>query len=508
MPDHSELIYPRLEILARQSPGKIALRYGSGNLSYSQLVAAIDDMTRRLKGVGIRAGVAFAVLCENNLDVIIAYYAAAYLGAVFVPINPSMSARETAHIVSHSDSRLLLYGEEHREVATEALHDSRRQSLVEFLRGPPPSSGALDDRASTGTRAAPDADFLIIYTSGSTGSPKGVVFDQWAEVAGNASLISMWHIGFEDVTLVALPLGFLYGLSTAAATGIQAGGEVIVLPRFRPGDVLKAIRDNAVTVFHGVPTMFSMMLDYAEQQNLHFDLSQVRQLISAGAPLPAELRSRFAARFGKRIDDYYALTEVRPVFGQYWNDLGTPPPGAIGRASPGADIRFVDADKRELERGQQGEMLVRAPATFKRYHKDEELTRRSLQGGYLLTGDLGFCDADGYFYLTGRLKDIIIRGGAKIAPVEVENIIATHPAAQAVAVIGVPDAKFGELVVAYVMPRANTQLTETDLVAFCIGKLADFKLPTSFVILEELPLGVTGKVDKRALKARWQEDHP
>jgi len=505
--DRLDLIYPRLEAVARRSPDKIAFRCGDSKLSYRQLLGSVADMTRRLSAAGIGVGVPFAVLCENNLELMIAYYAAAYLGAVFVPINPSMSARETAHIVFHSDAILLLYGEERREVAAEAVDASRRRSIVEFLQEDLPPGNPLESLPSERSAATPHADFLIIYTSGSTGSPKGVVFDQAGEAAGNASLISMWNIGIDDVTLVALPLGFLYGLSTAAATGIQAGGEVVVLPRFRPGDVLKAMIEHGVTVFHGVPTMFSMMLDYAEERNIQLDLSVVRQLVSAGAPLPAELRSRFAARFHRRINDYYALTEVRPVFGRYGDDASTPPVGAIGKASPGADIRFVDANSQELPMGQQGEMLVHASATFRRYHKDAELTRQSLRDGYLMTGDLGYRDADGYFYLTGRLKDIIIRGGANIAPVEVENIIATHPAVQAVAVIGVPDPKFGELVVAYVMLRTNAHASVTELAAHCLGKLADFKIPASFVILGELPLGVTGKVDKRALKARWQEDH-
>jgi long-chain acyl-CoA synthetase len=500
-------VYTRLEIVARRSWNTVALRCGARILSYGDLLTSVADMAARLRAAGIRSGVSFAVLCENNLDVLIAYYAAAHLNAVFVPVNPGMSARETAHIVSHSDAVLLLYGEEVRDVAEGAVDASRRQSLRDFLRSPLPQTAATDTSVPDVCSSAQSGDFLIIYTSGSTGTPKGVVFDQASEVEGNASLIAMWNIGASDVTLVALPLGFLYGLSTAAATGLQAGGEVVVLPKFRPGDVLAALIEHRVTVFHGVPTMFSMMLEYSEQQNETFDLSGVRQLISAGASLPAELRSRFADRFSKHIDDYYALTEVRPVFGRQWADETIVPSGAIGKAAPGADIRIVGTDEQSLPAGEHGEVVVHAPATFKRYHKDDELTSRVLQDGYLRTGDLGYRDFAGHFYLTGRLKDTIIRGGANIAPAEVENIIASHPAVQSIAVIGAPDPRFGEIVVAYVTLRSGSRASAEQLRDFCTDKLAAFKIPAAFVFIPELPVGVTAKVDKQALRTRWLAQH-
>jgi len=480
-----------------------ALQFRDRHLNYRQLVAEANHVSKALRAHGIGRHAAFAFLCENRPELMIAYYAAAQLGAVFVPINPSLAAREVAHIVAHSGAVLLFHDEAMRSVAEQAAPAERRRPLqVLFEESPAEMVQARD--ADVGD-IDPAADFLVIYTSGSTGMPKAVVFDQHAEIAGNASLIDMWGITERDITLVALPLGFLYGLSTAAATGLQAGGQVVIQHRFHPGEVLDAMVAHRATVYHGVPTMFTMMLDYAEQNDLRVDLSFMRLLICAGAPLSSELKARFQARFGKAIDDYYALTEVRPVLGRFADDPNPVPKDAIGRAAPGAIIRIVDGSGAEVVDGAQGELVVRAPSTLKRYHKDDALTRSVFLGDLFRTGDLGYRDAQGFYHLTGRIKDIIIRGGANIAPAEVEDVIARHDSVQSAAVIGVPDRKYGEVAVAFVIRRSGAEVSADALTALCRKELAEYKVPVEFHFVPALPLGVTGKIDKRALKTQWTE---
>jgi long-chain acyl-CoA synthetase len=495
----SPLIMDLLRDVAASRGGADAIRFDGRTLSYHGFMGEIDRTTNALRMMGIGKGRTLAVLSENRMELMTAYYAAAGLGAVFVPINPSLSVREVAHIMTHSGASLLFHDEAMRAIAEEAAPEARRKPLAALGDAPAGRPGA----AST-----PDDDFLIIYTSGSTGTPKAVLVDQQAEINGNASLIEMWGITKEDVTLVALPLGFLYGLSTSAATGLQAGGKVVIQRRFHPGEVLQAMMAERASIYHGVPTMFTMMLDYAEQNGLSIDLSFMRLLICAGAPLSAELKRRFARRFNKAIDDYYALTEVRPVFGKFADDPQDVPAGAIGRAAPGVDIRIVDGQDRDVADGETGELLVRAPSTLKRYFKDEALTRSSVLGGLFRTGDLGFRDRHGFYHLTGRIKDIIIRGGANIAPAEVEGVIARFPGVLAAAVIGVADRKYGEVPVAFVVPRSGASLAMETLAAHCRKDLAEYKLPAAFHFLEAFPLGVTGKVDKKALKALWAEKRP
>src|SRR5688572_5149138 len=443
-----------------------AIRFGDRHLTYRDLLQEIDGTVPALSAHGIGPGIAFAVLCQNRLEVMVAYYAAARIGAVFVPINPSLTAREVTHIIAHSGAVRLFHDEAMSGVAEQAAPASLRRPLEAL-------SAAADGAASGAHAVDPTDDFLIIYTSGSTGTPKAVLFDQQAEIAGNASLIEMWGITGSDITLVALPLGFLYGLSTAAATGLQVGSQVVIQRRFHPGEVLQAMAQHRVTIYHGVPTMFTMMLDYAEQNDLHIDLSFMRLLICAGAPLSAELKARFQARFGKAIDDYYALTEVRPVFGRFAGDQNPVPAGAIGRASPDAIIRIVDGAGTEVADGVHGELVVRAPSTLKRYFKDESLTQAAFLGDLFRTGDLGFRDVRGFYHLTGRIKDIIIRGGANVAPAEVEGVIGRHAGVQSAAVIGVPDRKYGEVPVAFVIRRSGADVTPEALAELCRKELAE-----------------------------------
>jgi long-chain acyl-CoA synthetase len=479
-----------------QSRNRIALRQNEKEWSFAELEHAVDRMARRFAVLGIGSGSTVAVLCENRLEVMVAYYATARLGAVFVPINPVLSQSEVAHIVCHCEARILIYDLELASVASAALADRSRRWTFEGL-------SALDAGHSDNLppSVSNDGDFLLIYTSGSTGSPKAVVFDQTAEFAGNASLIEMWDIGCTDVTLVALPLGFLYGLSTAAATGLQAGGEVVILRKFHPRDVFKALIERDVTIFHGVPTMFSMMLNFAEAENLQFDLSGVRLLISAGAPLAEDLRQRFEQRFGKRIDDYYALTEARPVFGRHADDPNIPPLGAIGKVAPGVQVHVVGDADRVLGTGEQGELVLRAPGMFRRYAKADEATVKVLSPLGFRTGDIGYYDERSYFYLTGRIKDIIIRGGAKIAPAEVEGALMAHEDVELAAVIGKADATFGEVVAAFVTLRVEAQTTAQELRDHCVRRLAEYKVPAFVKIIASMPLGSTGKIDKTALRA-------
>jgi long-chain acyl-CoA synthetase len=266
--------------------------------------------------------------------------------------------------------------------------------------------------------------------------------------------------------------------------------------------VLEAFVAHRITVYHGVPTMFSMMLEYCEQRDLTFDLTHVRVMICAGAPLAPETRQRFAARFGADLQNYYAMTESTPVFGRLSDDPRPLPEGAVGRAAPGLKVRIVRPDGTDCAVGEEGEILVRAAATMQGYLNAPEQTARAFVGDLFRTGDLGRRDAAGNFFITGRIKDIIIRGGANISPAEVEETLASHPAVQEVAVVGAPDRIFGEVPVAFVVPRAGASVSADILEAHAARVLSDFKVPRRYLFETALPIGKTGKVDKADLARR------
>ena len=474
-----------IEAHALRDGAHVALSSAAGNLGYADLSREIARTVGRLQALGFDGRRPVAVLCENRAEIMLFYYAIARLGGTFVPVNASLSAPEVAYILAHAEASVLVYDERMEKIAGAALAEGGStpgMTLAEFMAvdAPVTEVPAVGDGQDT---------FVMVYTSGSTGKPKGVAMSQANEVAGNASLIEMWGMGPQDVNVVALPMGYHYGLTTATAATLQSGGQAVLLRRFHPREVLEALVQHRATIFQGVPTMFAMMLEYAEQNGVETDLSFMRLLISAGAPLSTELRERFEKRFGKRIDDYYALTESRPIFGRYWNDPAPVPRRAIGKAAPGAVVKIVDAQGQAVPDGVEGEFYVRGPSVTLGYLKNEAQTRELFnEDGLIRTGDLGHRDSEGFYYITGRSKDLIIRGGANIAPAEVEQVLGQHGAVQSVAVIGVPDEKFGQLVAAYVVPRSGQSPGQEELQAWCKGRLAEFKIPAYIVPATELPL--------------------
>lgn len=486
-------VYNVLRRAAQDRMDKVAIVYEDSEITYAALLEKIERVIARLQSLNIGQGDVFAVYGQNHPEQLFCYYAASKTGAVFVPVNPNLTAAEVAYNIEHSEAKVLFYDDHVADTARQAvaadklLHISVLTSLAE-------------EGEDVAVVVSPDADFIITYSSGTTGNQKAVVLDQRAQTGVASSLARMWGISETDTTLVALPLGYLFGVSTAAATGLSVGGTVVLLRRFHPRDVLEAFGRYGVSVYHGVPTMFSMMMEYCEQRGLSFDLSHTRLLICSGAPLPDEVANRFVARFGKQLQNYYALTEVTPVFGRYHDDPAELPPGAIGKAAPGALIKVLNADGEECGSDEPGEAFVRGAATLKRYAKDPELTASTLRDGFFRTGDLVSRDSNGFYSIVGRIKDIIIRGGHNISPAEVEKTIVSHPAIQDVAVVGIADRIFGEVPVAFVVLRTNATLSSDELISFVEERIADFKVPRTIHFENELPQGKTGKTDKKALQ--------
>lgn len=492
-------VYAALQDITARNSGKAAMTFEGRTLDFAAFLSKVDNTARHFRRAGIGRGDAVAMYGRNAPETMFGYYAAARLGAVFVPVNAALTAGEVGYTVEHSGAKTVFYDDTVAETAHAAV-PAEALLHIDTLAAP-----LLQDASEDAAVVAVDDDFLIIYTSGTTGLPKAVVLTHGGQADAARSLAGMWGIGPSDTVLVALPLGFLYGLSTGCAVALQAGAHVALLPRFHPRDVLEGFVRWRADVFQGVPTMFSMMLEFSEQQGARFDLSFMRALISAGAPLGRDLRERFTERFGKRIDNYYAMTEVTPIFGAFHDDPRPVPEAAIGRAAPMAEVSIVRPDGSPCAAGEAGEFLVRGASMLKCYYKDPEQTSKAMCGDFFRSGDLGYRDADGFYYISGRIKDIIIRGGANISPPEVEAAMTSHPAVQEAAVIGVADRIHGEVPVAFVIFRPGRSASPEELSAHAAGALAAFKVPQAILVETVFPLGKTGKVDKSALRKRWQD---
>jgi long-chain acyl-CoA synthetase len=496
MTDPAQTVFEALSAAAARDPGRTAIVFDGEAITYAELMDRIDLVARHLSARGIVKGSVFAAYSPNRPELMYCYYAAARIGAVFVPVNPNLTPSEVAYTCRHSGATHLFCDDSVAEAAREAVTDASPLSL-DALTAPAPTLAPPPDVA-----LGPGDEFLIIYTSGTTGTPKAIVLDHAAQTNGPRALAEMWGVTEDDTTVVALPLGYLYGLSTAAAVGLQTGGTIVILRRFHPRDVLEALTTHRASVYHGVPTMYSMMLEYCEQRDLTFDLSHVRVLVAAGAPLADETRARFDSRFGAELQNYYAMTESTPVFAKLAGNPRPLPAGAVGRAAPALKVRIVRPDGSDCDEGEEGEILVRAAATMRRYLKAPEQTAAAFRDGLFRTGDLGRRDRDGNYFITGRIKDIIIRGGANISPAEVEAALARHPAVQDVAVVGIPDKIYGEVPAAFIVLRPGHRASAEVLQAHAALTLSDFKVPQLYLFETALPIGKTGKVDKATLSHR------
>jgi len=490
-------LYEALETVSSARREKTAIVFEGKQLSYTDLIEKVRSAASYLHSHGIKRGDAVAVFSQNRPEMLFCYFAAALLGAVFVPLNFNLKPDEVAYILKHSNASLLLCDSLVADLAALQLPSGYLLDIADIVKAS--SSGHAEPLRDIN----PDDDLLISYTSGSTGMPKGVVLSHRSQLYAARSLSELWALSPNDTTVLGAPLGFLLGLSTVSTVSLLVGAKLILNRRFHPGEILEDIVRYDATIYNGVPTMFSMMLEFAHEQDRSFDLSKMRAIISSGSAIAPELRERFAKKFGKELQDYFGMTEAYPLFGRYAGDSAVPPKAAAGRLAPGALLRIIGANGAVCSVGEEGELLVKAPSMLKRYHKDPELTAAAFSDGWFKTGDVGRIDENDYVYITGRLKDIIKRGGANVAPAEVESALLRHPAVRGSAVIGVADEMFGEVPVAFVVKDESVDLTVDALLGFAATVLAKYKIPAHVRFVKELPLGKTGKIDKTHLRQLW-----
>jgi len=356
-------------------------------------------------------------------------------------------------------------------------------------------------------RAAGDDALCIIYTSGTTGRPKGVVQGHRAHAALSEILAGELQLGGDDRLLAIAPL-FHIGARSLASGAQWRGGCVVLMRGFDAAEVIRTIERERITAIHLVPTMVAAILDAPNFRD--HDLSSLRMLMYAAAPMPLPLLRRAMAAFGPILVNGYGQTEINlPTLLHAWQHRldGTPEDVArlasVGQPHPRSELRIVADDGSECARGVPGEVLARSDTAMTGYWNDPEATAQTLRDGWVHTGDVGYLDDEGYLFLVDRKKDMIISGGENIYSREVENALLEHPGVAEAAVVGVPDAHWGEAVKAIVVLRPGSQLTEAQLIAHARGLIAAYKCPKSVAFVDALPLLATGKVDKRGLRERY-----
>lgn len=475
----------------------LILRPDGSRIGYADFLGRAAQVAHALRRAGVSPGDRVAVQVEKSAEAVALYAACAQAGAVFLPLNTAYTAAEVAYFVENAEPSLVVGG---AGGAMEAV-----AGALPFLTLEADGSGTLAAAADAEARVfetvARGEDDLaaLLYTSGTTGRSKGAMLTQGNLLSNARALTDTWRFTQADVLLHALPIFHAHGLFVAINVTLTAGGAMILLPRFDPDAVIRWLPE--ATTMMGVPTFYTRLLE--DPRLTRALVAHIRLFVSGSAPLLAETHRQWEARTGHRILERYGMTETNMNTSNPFE--GERRAGTVGFALPGTEVRVVDPETRgELPAGEIGMVEVRGPNVFTGYWRMPEKTAEELKpDGFFVTGDLGRFDAEGYLHIVGRGKDLVITGGYNVYPREVEMAIDDLPGVRESAVIGVPHPDLGEVPLAVVVPEAGAVLDAERLSAALGDRLARFKQPRAWEIVEALPRNTMGKVQKNLLRERF-----
>lgn len=478
--------------------------------TYAELHARTSALADALAARGVRRGDRVALLAFNSPEFLEVLLGAAKLGAITVPVNFRLTADEVRYVLADSGASVLLYSSQLAAVAKSAADGLHVHTMAEIPSAAERAAGGAsgyEDLVASGDAAPLERDVaeddvaVIMYTSGTTGRPKGAMLTHGNLLWQAIHAMSMGEgLSFRDVTVTAAPLFHIGGLGVHTLPLLYLGGVNVILESFVPSQVIAAMAEHGATVMFLVPAMWVAISRSPELDRP--DLKPPRLSLCGGAPAPLPMLEFFTGR-GWNFAEGFGLTETAPGCSVLDSGHLASKAGSIGQPLPHLRWRLVDDSDRTVPAGQVGELIVRGPNVFVGYWGKPAETAEALRGGWFHTGDLGRADADGYVTLVDRKKDMIITGGENVYPVEVEQALYAHPAVDDVAVIGVPDATWGETVVAVVVRASGAELTEAELIAWVRGRLAHFKCPHRVEFVTELPRNATGKLLKRELRKTY-----
>lgn len=466
------------------------------SLSYGELAQSCRRVAGLLQSLGSAPGDVVSLVMPNGLQTLRLLLGAMHGGWCVNPVNLLSQPEQMRYVLAHSDCRVIFAAPEWEQRVREHVAAIGRPIAVVVAD---PDALALPGEGAAAETPAPAADSLalLMYTSGTTGVPKGVMLTQ-SNLAANAEAISREHaLAAGDRVLAVLPLYHINAFAVTMLAPLAHGGSVAVPPKFSAARFWHQVEARRCTWINVVPTIISFLL---EGDTPPRELtSAIRFCRSASAALPPEHLLAFQQKFGIGVVETMGLTEtVAPSFSNPL-DPAQRKVGAVGRAS-GCEARVVDAELRPVPDGTTGEIVIRGPNVMRGYYKNEEATRAAFTpDGWLRTGDLGYRDSDGFFFVTGRIKELIIKGGENIAPREVDEALLQHPAVLEAAVVGIPDRHYGQEILACVILREGPACSEDDLRQFCIDRLGRYKTPKEFRFVRELPRGPSGKVQRLKL---------
>ncbi|MCY7962786.1 AMP-binding protein [Bacillus inaquosorum] len=529
-----------LEQIAETYPDQEAVVYPDRNIryTYAQFNSLCRQTAKGLMRMGLGKGDHVAIWASNIPEWLAVQFATAKIGAVLVTVNTNYQAHELDYLLKQSDAAALIVMDSYRgtsytDIVNSLIPESQEakpgqlnserypflKTLIYIGEKRLPGMYHWDDTeilAKTVTDAELEARMNSLekddvinmqYTSGTTGFPKGVMLTHFNVINNAANIAECMVLTSQDRMCIPVPFFHCFGCVLGVLACVSVGAAMIPVQEFDPVTVLKTVEKEKCTALHGVPTMFIAELHHPDFEA--YDLSTLRTGIMAGSPCPSEVMKAVIEKMGmKDITIAYGQTEASPVITQTRaNDSFIRRVETTGRALPHAEVKIVEPGTcQEVQRGVQGELCTRGYHVMKGYYKDEEATRKAINpDGWLFTGDLAVMDEDGYCRITGRLKDMLIRGGENIYPREIEEFLYRHPAILDVQVVGVPDAKFGEEAAAWIKLKDGKSVSPEELKAYCKGKIARHKIPRYVIFTDDYPMTASGKIQKYKLREKTIE---
>lgn len=506
---HTELIAPIHTLLERHAAArgaKIAFRDARGAVTYAELRRRTGNLAGHLADLGIAPGETVAILLPNGVPWVETCLAAARAGAISVPISYDATEPEIAYRLADANCRAIVSTGERASLVAKLKANASSLSTVILLGGDASADADYAELAATPPKSAArdpnaiHAPAFILYTSGTTGRAKGVVLTVhgmlwivaacWAPITG---------LSERDTVLSPLPLFHSYALNLSVLGVLATGASEYIMERFSTSEVVRLLKTGEFTYFPGVPTMFHYLLQ-ATREVRGLEFPNLRLCVSAGAIMPATLNREFEERFGVPLLDGYGITETSTMVTMNW-PTGVRVLGSCGFPVPGLSVRILDpASGRDVEGGQEGELIVRGPNVMPGYHNKPEETANALRNGWYHTGDLAKSDENGFLTITGRLKELIIRGGQNIAPAELEEVVNTYPAVLDCAVVGVPHESLGEVPALFVVARPGHAIERAALLAHCRAQLSAYKVPHVVHLIEAIPRTGSGKIIRYKLR--------
>ncbi len=471
-----------------------ALRLDDHTQSYAELSDAAARVASLLKERGVQPGDRVGLVLPNVPAFPILFYGALHAGAVVVPMNPLLSDREVAYYLTDSGAKTVFAWEDMAQAAQTAAEPLGVDVVPVGAMGPDLSG----QDAATLVERADDDTAVLLYTSGTTGQAKGAELTQ-RNLASNAasSAETLFELTPDDVVMGCLPLFHVFGLTCGLNASVLSGSCLTLLPRFDPAKALEIIARDRVTVFEGVPTMYSGMLH--QPADARPDVSTLRTCVTGGSAMPVEVLKAFEEAFACIILEGYGLSETSPV-ASFNHPHAERKPGSIGTSLRGVELRLVDDDGKQVGGEDVGEIAIRGENVMKGYWQRPEATAEAMVDGWFCTGDLARVDDDGYYFIVDRKKELIIRGGYNVYPREIEEVFYEHPAVAEAAVVGMPDADLGEEVGAAVALKPGASAEPGELQEFVKSRVAAYKYPRRVWIVDALPKGPTGKILRRAVE--------